>query len=525
MIKGVIYARYSSDSQTEQSIEGQLRVCNQFAQNNNIEVVATYIDRAMTGTNDNRPDFQRMIKDSSKQLWNCVIVYKLDRFSRNKYETAMHKKTLRDNGVKILSAMENIPNTPEGIILESLLEGMAEYYSAELSQKVLRGLNESYIKGNFTGGVPLYGYNVVDKKVVINETEAEIIKEIFTKFSQGYTGVDIAKDLLARGIKTKTGKPFNDKKIYKVIQNTKYIGKVIHRDKVFTNIYPAIVDEVTWQKVQNIRQSFKHHEIGKMDKFEYILSGKLVCGYCKNKIVGLGSKSQNGVIKYRYYTCLTKTRRKNIHCEYIPVRREFLEDEVMNVTWKVLSNKCNLKKLAKSIIACHDDSNESESKLKSLESARASLIKSTDNLISALEQGFVTEQTKFRLKELETQISMLDVEIEVEKQRNYTYLTEEMVLDFFNKVICGDIQNQEVRKQIVKMFIREILIYNDKMLIIYNFTDQFVSKGAIPDDVHQIELENLKDNLITENEVDKQADMQFFYSNEYFGVKKNIIKP
>lgn len=172
MIKGVIYARYSSDSQTEQSIEGQLRVCNQFAQNNNIEVVATYIDRAMTGTNDNRPDFQRMIKDSSKQPWNCVIVYKLDRFSRNKYETAMHKKTLRDNGVKILSAMENIPNTPEGIILESLLEGMAEYYSAELSQKVLRGLNESYIKGNFTGGVPLYGYNVVDKKVVINETEA-----------------------------------------------------------------------------------------------------------------------------------------------------------------------------------------------------------------------------------------------------------------------------------------------------------------------------------------------------------------
>lgn len=102
------------------------------------------------------------------------------------------------------------------------------------------------------------------------------------------------------------------------------------------------------------------------------------------------------------------------------------------------------------------------------------------NVNDALEQGFVTEQTRFRLKELETQISMLDVEIEIEKQSNYTYLTEEMVLDFFNKVICGDIQNQEVRKQIVKMFIREILIYNDKMLIIYNFTDQFVSKAEIP---------------------------------------------
>ena len=123
MQTAVIYARYSSDNQTEQSIEGQLRVCEEYAKKNNILILGTYIDRAMTGTNDNRPDFQRMIKDSSRKEWNYVICYKLDRFSRNKYETAIHKKTLRDNGVKVLSAMENIPDTPEGIILESLLEG------------------------------------------------------------------------------------------------------------------------------------------------------------------------------------------------------------------------------------------------------------------------------------------------------------------------------------------------------------------------------------------------------------------
>ena len=145
MKTAVIYARYSSDTQTEQSIEGQLRVCQEYAQRNQIIIVDTYIDRAMSGTNDNRKDFQRMLHDSDRKAWDYVIVYKLDRFSRNKYEMAMHKKTLRDNGVKILSAMENIPDTPEGIILESLLEGMAEYYSAELLQKVLRGLNESYI--------------------------------------------------------------------------------------------------------------------------------------------------------------------------------------------------------------------------------------------------------------------------------------------------------------------------------------------------------------------------------------------
>ena len=123
MKTAVIYARYSSDSQTEQSIDGQLRVCTEYAKNNDILILDTYIDRAMTGTNDNRPDFQRMIKDSAKKNWDYVLVYKLDRFSRNKYETVIHKKTLRDNGVKVLSAMENIPDTPEGIILESLLEG------------------------------------------------------------------------------------------------------------------------------------------------------------------------------------------------------------------------------------------------------------------------------------------------------------------------------------------------------------------------------------------------------------------
>ena len=132
MKTAVVYARYSSERQTEQSIEGQLRECNEYAMRNDIVIVDTYIDRAMTGTNDNRTDFQRLLKDCSKRAWDYVLVYKLDRFSRNKYEMAMHRKTLRDNGIKLLSAKENIPDSPEGIILESLLEGMAEYYSADV---------------------------------------------------------------------------------------------------------------------------------------------------------------------------------------------------------------------------------------------------------------------------------------------------------------------------------------------------------------------------------------------------------
>ena len=154
----------------------------------------------MTGTNDNRPDFQRMIKDSARKEWDYILVYKLDRFSRNKYETAIHKKTLRDNGVKLLSAMENIPDTPEGIILESLLEGMNQYYSAELAQKVSRGMRETRRKGLYQGGGVLYGYKIEGRKIVIDENAAEVVRYLYTEYAKGEYVRNIIATLTERGI-------------------------------------------------------------------------------------------------------------------------------------------------------------------------------------------------------------------------------------------------------------------------------------------------------------------------------------
>ena len=133
----VIYARYSSDSQREASIEGQLRDCKDYAEKNGITVVGTYIDRAYSAKTDDRPDFQRMIKDSAKKIFDVVLVWKLDRFARNRYDSARYKIQLKKNGVKLMSATEIISEGPEGIILESVLEGYAEYYSADLAENVL----------------------------------------------------------------------------------------------------------------------------------------------------------------------------------------------------------------------------------------------------------------------------------------------------------------------------------------------------------------------------------------------------
>ncbi len=425
----------------------------------------------MTGTNDLRPSFQKMIKDSAKHQWDYVIVYKLDRFSRNKYESTIHKKTLKDNGVKLLSAMENIPDTPEGIILESLLEGMNQYFSAELSQKVKRGLKESWIKGNFTGGTLIYGYDVINQKYVINEFEAAIVKEIFTKYSEGYTAVSIAADLRNRGIRNKKGIYMTSKHLYHILSNPKYTGKVKYGGQVYTNIIPPLITEELWRKVNDIHQTNKHAPGRKKDIFDFLLSGKLICGNCKKLMVGESGTSQTGTIYY-YYSCLSR-RRKKAPCSLKSINKQWLEDLVIKSTWTMLTNKNTVHSIAEKIYKVHERENKNNTLLKSLEAQRLTAIKASNNLIKAIEEGIITEQTKIRLKELEAQISNLDFDIEQEKLRSYTYLTSDIIENFLNSLIYNQSDTIEIRKALIKAFIREVIYYPNRIIITYNFSDHY----------------------------------------------------
>ena len=456
MKTAVIYARYSSDSQTEQSIEGQLRVCEDYARTHDILILDTYIDRAMTGTNDLRPNFQRMIKDSSKREWNYVLVYKLDRFSRDKYATAIHKKTLKDNGVKLISATEHIPDTPEGIIFESMLEGYAEYYSAELSQKVRRGMNETRQKGNFTGGFLIYGYKIENKKVVIDEETAEVVRYIFEQYSLGVYVKDIIANLTARGILNR-GKPFARNTVYNILKNEKYSGIYRHGNEVFENMYPQIVPKEIYDRV---RSKINENKYGKRSvEVVYLLRHKLKCGYCGQPISAETGTSKTGA-KKRYYKCYG--RKNHNGCRKSMMRKDQLENLVVSTIIDELSKPETLDQIVAGLLEEQERYIKEHSMLNVLLREQRQVETSIENVMAAIERGVITNTTTKRLKDLEARQEELDRQILIERSKNAVRVSEEQIRAYYKEALALEAQ------MLINYLVDEIVMYDDKIEIFFH---------------------------------------------------------
>ena len=457
MKTAVIYARYSSDNQTEQSIEGQLRVCEEYAKQNDILIVDTYIDRAMTGTNDNRPDFQRMLKDSNKKKWDYVLVYKFDRFSRNKYETTIHKHTLANNGVKVISAMENIPDTPEGIILESLLEGMNQYYSAELAQKVKRGMRETRLKGLFQGGKLTYGYKVENRKLVIDETQAEVVKYVYRQYLNGEVIRNIIKVLTSKGILYK-GKPFVINALYNMLNNEKYIGIYRKDNDIYENMFPRIIDNETFEKAQ--KKLHQNHFGKKSIKTVYLLRHKLTCGYCGKPISAECGTTRNGK-RINYYKCLGIKRYQN-GCQKETLRQDILEQFLLDTIINEISKPKTIDILVNNLIAIQNNQNKTNSTLNILEKNKKQLETTLQNIMNAIEMGIINKTTNARMKELENQIDDIDRQIIIEKSKMNVKISESEIKEYYKEALKLE------PLALINYLIKEIKLYNDKVEIIYN---------------------------------------------------------
>ena len=495
MKKAVIYARFSSHSQTEQSIEGQLRECYDFAKRSDITIVGEYIDRALTGTSDKRPQFLKMIDDSKKKNFEFVLVYQLDRFARNRYDSANYKAKLKKNGVRVLSAKENITDDASGILVEGMLESMAEYYSAELSQKVKRGIKESLIKGNFIGGYGLLGYDTVEKKWTINPLEATVIRDIFTRYRNGEKAKDIINRLNNSGIKTKCGKKFTMSQFARIIRNEKYTGIVRTDGCVYTNVIPPIVDEKLFRECNLIMDSHKHKQRKNYDEQPYILSGKLFCGYCDSAITAETGTSKTGKV-YHYYKCYGK-KMKTTECHKKPVSQEFIETLVFEATIKYILTPTTIETLAKLVTEKFNSELAKPTALLSLEKELKEVNKSIDGIMAAIENGIFTKTTKDRLLKLEASQTELETKISVEQSRLVKPLEINDVKKFMTYFAYMKYEKDEEKNEFFNSFINRVILYDDKVIILYNSNDREIkrlNKKQLKEAETAENLEEVKEN-------------------------------
>ena len=465
----VIYARYSSDSQREASIEGQLRDCKDYAEKNGITVVGTYIDRAYSAKTDDRPDFQRMIKDSGKKIFDVVLVWKLDRFARNRFDAVNYKYQLEKNGVHLVSAMEPISQGPEGIMVESMLIGMAEYYSAELALKVARGERENALQCKYNGGVVPLGFTIgkEDRLYHIDPETAPIVQEIFTRYADGEPAEKIAASLNERGLRTRTGKPFVKNSFFQIFRNRRYIGEYRYKDIVTPGGIPAIVDQDLFDRVQ---QRFEQNRIAHgrpaKEDVSYLLTTKLFCGKCGTLMGGESGTSHMGNTYY-YYKCGNAKRHGKAHCDLKAIRKEPLERFVVDTAIKVIFSDEIIERLIDLVMEAQQKEN---TRLPVLKDQLRDTEKRLANLLEAIEQGILTPTTKQRLDELEARKEALNTSI-LEEELKKPVLTREWMRFWFEKFRKGDMRDMEHQRQIIDTFVNSVYVFDDRVVLNFNFTD------------------------------------------------------
>lgn len=470
----VIYARFSSHSQTEQSIEGQLKVCYEYARNNNYTVVGEYVDRAQSGTTDNRLAFQRMISDSDKHTFEGVLVYQLDRFARNRYDSAINKSKLKKNGVRVISAKENIADDPSGILVEGVLESMAEYYSAELSQKINRGMAINAEKCLSNGSNPGLGFKVdSERRFYVDEDEAKIVREIFERYAAGETKAEIVRDLQRRKIKTSIGKDFSTNSLSRLLSNKRYIGIYLYKNKETPGGMPRIIDDDLFYRVQEIIDRNKSVPARTRGENEYLLTTKLFCGHCKEMMVGYGGTSKSGQ-QYHYYACKNAKKKR---CKKKIVSKKLIEDRVIAECLKLLTDE-NIAFIAKTVA---EECNKSPDNIsvKELKKAIKEADTAIENLWKGIELGQSVEMLTERINQRKAEKAELEEQLAIEQNKKII-LTEPQIYAFLDYVCDMASDDINKRRAIINIFVHSVYLYDDYFTLIINASRKPLSIENIP---------------------------------------------
>lgn len=464
-MNAVIYARYSSANQTENSIDGQLAECYRFANYHGYTVIGKYIDRAKSATSDDRDDFLRMIDDAKKQQFAYIIVYRFDRFARNRYDSVVYKRKLAESGVRVISTAETIGDGDESIILEALYEAIDESYSRRLSTITKRGMRESIKKGLWITPVP-FGYDAVDRRLQINERESEGVKLCFDMYLDGQGKKKIARELNERGYKTKRGNDFTVSSVDNMLRHEIYTGS----DTCFDDMQrtaPQIIDRDVYDKARAKMIADAKFYGRKQEQTEFLLVGKLYCGNCGTAMTGDTGTSRSGA-KYHYYTCHNRKKRKA--CSKLSERQDFLEWYICEQTVKYILTPNRIREIAANVEQLAKSELE-RGELQAAINRQTEINKELDDLC----ENLIHTKVPQIIKRINDRAELLSKELEATEQQIATLklqadhvITADAVTKYLSAFSRADLHDIEVRRRIINTLVQAIYLFDDKIVIYFN---------------------------------------------------------
>ena len=492
MTNAVAYARFSTDMQREESIEAQIRAIEDYCGKNGYNLIKVFADRGISGTKDNRPEFQRMIDEckqpSNTRNFDVVIVHKLDRFARNRFDSAIYKKVLKENDIKLYSVLENLNDSPESVILESVLDGMSEYYSLNLAREVQKGKCENAYKCKFNGGYTPLGYNIdpITHEYLINETEARTIRKIFELYIDGHSLIDITIFLNQNGYKTKAGKYFRKNSVYDILCNEKYAGYYVYnkgykgrkrkkRDDtiIIEDGIPAIISKEDFNIVMQKRRKNKKQPGSFKSSYTYLLSGLLVCKKCNGYYYGNKRTKNKNNKSYIYYKYVCQHRDKLNNCTAEELNKDEVEDLVINELKRVLLNPNNIDKIVDKINQKYSELyKSSRNDIANTEKEIKDVQNKINNLIRLVADGLYNDDIKQKLDDLENDKTNLNVRLNRLKNiSNNKSLDRNDIIKVINFDIDKFNSNDKLSiKNLLNKYINKIIVDYPNLEIYFKFS-------------------------------------------------------
>jgi len=466
--RGVIYARFSSHNQREESIEQQVAECKAFAASSDITIVGIYADSAKTGRTDHRPQYQKLQREAPKGDFEYIIAYKSNRIARNILNALMFENDMEKLGIKVIYAKEEFGNNAAGRFALRTMMNVNQFFSENMAEDIKRNQADNALNCRANGPAP-YGYKTGDDgKFIVDEERARIVQEIFRRVEKGETFVTILEDLNGRKIKTRTGGEWKKSSFYSLLHNERYTGIYIFNGIHIEGGMPKIIERDLFEKVQTKLKTKKNPQGRKRaDDGIYLLTGKLFCGKCHSHMIGMSGTSKNGDSHY-YYVCNEK--RTNGSCDKKAVRRDFLENKIAKAICDYILQPKVMNWIVDQVLT-YQNTNDKQLEISELKAQHKEAKKAIDNILKAIEQGIFTASTKQRLEELESKCALLSAQISSAEVESGKAVTRAELLAYLEHFKTADYTNKECQKELFDTFVKAIYLYDDRITLTFDLND------------------------------------------------------